>query len=256
MFQNSPFGERRNMLYLIEITKLNGKSLRNGWNAPRIGQRGWKERGQEPKGRGLYIKKYGKNGEAGALEQGALPQKFLPYISERLLFALVAEHGEEVFELARGLGMHLEPCMSAHEVIIGGGIGIVLALIDLARADAVAEHLDKVLFRHFYRGHHMRDGIIVRPVFKVMTVAALVVHPGKRIAVVRTLQLVGAAAAACIMLNARDKFGRGEFGYIMPESAPRNTGFAAVDEYGAAVACDGGKMSEEIGTHFLASLYR
>ena len=152
--------------------------------------------------------------------------------------------------------MHLEPCMSAHEVIIGGGIGIVLALIDLARADAVAEHLDKVLFRHFYRGHHMRHGIIVRPVFKVVTVAALVVHPGKRIAVVRTLQLVGAAAAACIMLNARDKFGRGEFGYIMPESAPRNTGFAAVDEYGAAVACDGGKMSEEIGTHFLASLYR
>lgn len=55
MFQNSPFGERRNMLYLIEITKLNGKSLRNGWNAPRIGQKGRKERGQEPTGMGaLY----------------------------------------------------------------------------------------------------------------------------------------------------------------------------------------------------------
>lgn len=53
MLQNSPFGERRNMLYLIEITKLNGKSLRNGWNAPRIGQKGRKERGQEPKGRGV-----------------------------------------------------------------------------------------------------------------------------------------------------------------------------------------------------------
>ena len=45
MLQNSPFGERPNMLYLIEITKLNGKSLRNGWNAPRIGQKGRKERG-------------------------------------------------------------------------------------------------------------------------------------------------------------------------------------------------------------------
>ena len=52
MLQNSPFGERPNMLYLIEITKLNGKSLRNGWNAPRIGQKGRKERGQEPAGRG------------------------------------------------------------------------------------------------------------------------------------------------------------------------------------------------------------
>lgn len=61
------------MLYLIEITKLNGKSLRNGWNAPRIGQKGWKERGQE----GLYIKKYGKNGEAGALEQGSSTSKIL-----------------------------------------------------------------------------------------------------------------------------------------------------------------------------------
>lgn len=27
MLKNSPFGERLNMLYLIEITKLNGKSL-------------------------------------------------------------------------------------------------------------------------------------------------------------------------------------------------------------------------------------
>ena len=45
MFQNSPFGERRNMLYLIEITKLNGKSLRNGWNAPRIGAKGLERTG-------------------------------------------------------------------------------------------------------------------------------------------------------------------------------------------------------------------
>ena len=73
MLQNSPFGERRNMLYLIEITKLNGKSLRNGWNAPRIGQKGRKERGQEPKGRGvLYIKKYGRTRRQEPTGRGVL----------------------------------------------------------------------------------------------------------------------------------------------------------------------------------------
>lgn len=57
MFQNSPFGERRNMLYLIEITKLNGKSLRNGWNAPRIGAKGLERTGKPVLwSRVLYLK--------------------------------------------------------------------------------------------------------------------------------------------------------------------------------------------------------
>ena len=57
MLQNSPFGERRNMLYLIEITKLNGKSLRNGWNAPRIGAKGLERTGAGAYGQGRSILK-------------------------------------------------------------------------------------------------------------------------------------------------------------------------------------------------------
>lgn len=66
------------MLYLIEITKLNGKSLRNGWNAPRIGAKGLERTGkQEHTGRALCIKRYGKNGGAGAWGQAHSTSKIL-----------------------------------------------------------------------------------------------------------------------------------------------------------------------------------
>ena len=75
MLQNSPFGERRNMLYLIEITKLNGKSLRNGWNAPRIGQKGRKERGSRSlrAGGGSILKNTERTGKQVLWSRSALP---------------------------------------------------------------------------------------------------------------------------------------------------------------------------------------
>ena len=65
MLQNSPFGERLNMLYLIEITKLNGKAFfgaavfGTAETLPVSGQKGWKERGSRSLRAGaFYIKKY------------------------------------------------------------------------------------------------------------------------------------------------------------------------------------------------------
>lgn len=58
MLQNSPFGERLNMLYLIEITKLNGKAFfgaavfGTAETLP-VSAKGLERTGQEPTGRGV-----------------------------------------------------------------------------------------------------------------------------------------------------------------------------------------------------------
>ena len=74
-------------------------------------------------------------------------------------------------------------------------IGIVVAHIDLGCGNAVAEHLGDVSQRHLNGANNLINGRVIRPVFKVMAVSALVVHPCVGVALDLTLAVVGTAGA-------------------------------------------------------------
>ena len=109
---------------------------------------------------------------------------------------MLGEHGEQEAQALHRVRVDEARFLRAVEILQSGGVGIGRALIRLAGRDPVGDHLTQIPDRHVDRLIRPRDGTQVRPVFKMMPVAPLVVHPGQRIAVGLALSRVGAAAAA------------------------------------------------------------
>ena len=130
---------------------------------------------------------------------------------------MFGEHGEQEAQALHRVRVDEARFLRAVEILQSGGVGIGRALIRLAGRDPVGDHLTQIPDRHVDRLIRPRDGTQVRPVFKMMPVAPLVVHPGQRIAVGLALGRVGAAAALKIP-HAREKLGRLVFfiGWLYP----------------------------------------
>ena len=85
-------------------------------------------------------------------------------------------------------------------------VGVILSLIDFACRYTVTEHLFDVSQRHFDRLVEFSGWIDVVPIFKVVAVAAFVVHPCIGAAINFALAFVG-ASRALIIARAGDKLG-------------------------------------------------
>ncbi|MPM45473.1 hypothetical protein SDC9_92160 [bioreactor metagenome] len=116
-----------------------------------------------------------------------------------------------------------------------------LAPIDPTGGVPVAEHLRHIFYGHLH-AHHAGGAVgllpVIRPVFQMMPVAALVVKPGGGVSFVLPLRVVGAAVALEI-LDAHPEFLRRVFGKIVCQTLPIQAQTEAVSANQGAVAVDG-----------------
>ena len=82
------------------------------------------------------------------------------------------------------------------------------------------------------------------PVFEMVLVSALVVHPGKRVAFFFSFFGTG-ASVALIVFHTDLKLRRGELGQVVSEPLPQDAGFDAVPQYHMTMRTDGFYMSEK-----------
>ena len=136
--------------------------------------------------------------KAGILVCGKVtsPVQYMPDISKGVILALFGKHYKEHFDELCGVGVN-EPLSGIAPPVISQrrSVGVVLAHVYLACSHTVAEHLRNIDERHFNGFIALCLGAVVVPVFKVMLVPALVVHPCGAVAFKLTLCLVGAAGA-------------------------------------------------------------
>ena len=105
------------------------------------------------------------------------------------------------------------------EKLVGVSRLKVLTPVDLAGGQPVAEHLRHIFFRHLHAGNAAAVHAVVRPVFKVVAVAALMVHPGGAVADVPALGVIGAAVSLKIF-DAGPELHRRELGQIVGQALP------------------------------------
>ena len=120
-------------------------------------------------------------------------------------------------------------------------VGIVFPLVDFACRYAVAEHFFDVSQGHFNGFVHLCGWIDVVPIFKMVAVAALVVHPRIGAAKELAFALVG-APCALIIARAGDKLGGRIFGEVVKNPLPADACAKAMPNDAMAVACDSSKM--------------
>ena len=160
---------------------------------------------------------------------------------ESLFFSLLGKACEPFFEEIGGVGMHLFSRVSALKICQGVRVGIVFPLVDFACRYAIAEHFFDVSQGHFNGFVHFGGWIDVVPIFKVVAVAPLVVHPRVGTAVNFAFAFVG-ASRSLVVARAGDKFGRRIFGEVVEKSLPANACTEAMTNNTMAVARDGAKM--------------
>ena len=170
---------------------------------------------------------------------------------ESILFALLGEECEPFFEEIGGGRMHLFSRVSALKICQGVRVGIVFPLVDFACRYAIAEHFFDVSQGHFDRLVHLCCGVDIVPIFKMVAVAPLVVHPRVGAAENFALALVG-ASRSLVVARAGDKFGRRIFGEVVKKPLPADACTEAMANDTMAVACDGAKMQKRM-CHILSS---
>ena len=94
--------------------------------------------------------------------------------------------------------MHQVVILAALVVLPRGGIGVLVAQIDLAGSHPVAHHLADVPQGDLHAGQAGLGGAVIDPVFQMMLVAPLVVQPRRGVALGCALRLVGAVVALII----------------------------------------------------------
>ena len=94
-----------------------------------------------------------------------------------VVLALDRQHPEQTFQKCGSLAVN-EPVHPALAVV-GKGIGVrvLVPVVDLSGSHSVTEHLDDVAQGHFHGLDAARLRIVVRPVFKMVLVAPLVMQP-------------------------------------------------------------------------------
>ena len=164
--------------------------------------------------------------------------------AERLLFAAVAQHGQHIEKLAARVRVHhraIADLLGVDEIVEGIGVRVGAAVVNFTGGDAVHDHLHKEFARHRHGAVDLRLRVDVRPVFVVVAVAALVVHPCGGVAV--ELALIGVRAArALIVFCAGPELCGGVFGQVVRQAAPIQPDAEAVTAHLPAVARDGTEM--------------
>ena len=122
--------------------------------------------------------------------------KHFSHLAERLFFSLFSQNAKQSFYFIRCFGVY-KTCFFGFQKI----------LIYFACRNPVTKHLGNIFLRHRNRLYFMRNRVIVCPIFKVMSVSALMMQPRGRISVLAALFLIRAFISAVIPCSAQ-KFGR------------------------------------------------
>ena len=120
-------------------------------------------------------------------------------------------------------------------------VGIVFPLVDFACRYAIAEHFFDVSQGHFNGFVHLGGWVDIVPIFKVMAVAPLVVHPRVGAAEDFALALVGASRSLVVTRAGNELAGR-IFGEVVKKPLPANSCAKTVPNNAMAMARDGAKM--------------
>ena len=163
-------------------------------------------------------------------------------VTESLFFALVTEHSQEKSQLPKGIGMHKPGIPGSFQIFQRRSVGVVPAAVDLACGNTVHDHFQQKFHRHGNGTVFLGSRQQIRPVFKVMAVAALVVHPRLGITHILTLGSIGTAVSLIIPRTGKE-FRRAVFGQIVHQSAAVQAHLKTMLHDQMTVACDGFEMS-------------
>ena len=141
--------------------------------------------------------------------------------------------------------MDYSPGFPLHEIIIRIAVGIVFSVVSLACRQSVAKHLLDVPDRHFHRLQLSCFRVIVRPIFKVMAVPALMVHPRHRISRCFSFGFVGTSVTLKILCSG-DKLRRRILRQIVPKPLEKYTCPDTVRNDLVPVFCDCNKMFDRV----------
>ena len=142
--------------------------------------------------------------------------------------------------------MHCLSRVSALKICQGMRVGVAFSLINFACRYAIAEHFFDVSQGHFNGFVHLGGWVDIVPIFKVVAVAPLVVHPRVGAAEKFAFALVG-ASCALIVARAGDKFGGRIFGEVVKKPLPTDACTEAMANDTMAVARNSAKMQKRMG---------
>lgn len=124
-----------------------------------------------------------------------------PHICESGILPFFLEDSQHLLDRRKCVRMHHRPSLGSYEIVMCISISVLITLVDLACSHSVAEHLGYIFLRHFVAAETHRTVLvyhIIDPVFKVVLVAALVMHPRHRDTVLPALLVVRAPVALVI----------------------------------------------------------
>ena len=170
---------------------------------------------------------------------------------ESLFFSILGKEREPFFEEVGGGRVHFLSRVSALKICQWMLVGVVFPLVDFACRYAIAEHFFDVSQGHFNRFVHLGGWIDIVPIFKVVAVAPLVVHPRVGAAVNFAFALVG-ASCSLVVTRAGDELGGRILGEVVKKPLPTDACTEAMANDAMAVACNGTKMQKRMG-HILSS---
>lgn len=171
----------------------------------------------------------------------SLFQDVMPDIGKGGILALVPQLDQHGFQQIRGLLIQDRVGLGTLKKFPRIRIFKRFAPVDPAGGVPVAEHLCHIFDRHLHP--HDAGGAVgllpvVRPVFQMVSVAALVVEPGGGVSLILPLRIVGAAVTLKVS-HAHPKFLRRVFGKVVRQTLPIQTQSEAVFANQGTMAANG-----------------
>lgn len=166
----------------------------------------------------------------------------LTQLRKHCFFTLIAQLGQKMLKCRSRVGMH--SIFSRLQIFQRRSVGIGISLVDLAGCNPIAEHFRQITAWNRYRNIHALLKAIVRPVFPMMAIPSLVMHPGQRIPLFTPFILRGRMRAVKVA-DTLQEFRRAVFGKIVAQALPEDSSLGAVPNHLMTVARHRAKMPKE-----------
>ena len=167
--------------------------------------------------------------------------------TKRAVFSVLRQEAQTFFQKSTGLGVDQAAGLPFQKIIQRHIVGVLIAVVDAACRYPVTEHLQHVAERHLDAVH--RPGLfadpVVRPVFQMVLVASLVMHPGRGVAEITALRIIR-TPEPLVVFHARKKLFRRILRQIVGQALPVQTKTEAVVHDEQPVAGDGPEMTEKV----------
>ena len=169
----------------------------------------------------------------------------MPHEPECFFFAVFRELLEQEQQLLVSRFSHFLVRSALGQVQERRFLRISFLVVRLGGGNAVAEHLLDVTVGHVHRHDFLCFHVVIVPEFKVVLVAALVVHPREAHARVATLAVVWRFLAR-VVFCAWNKFTRAVLRQIVEQSLQPDTGLKAKSDDLVSMSCNRDKMPDRM----------